>query len=116
MVPKYEKFSLHPICRNMPDTPSTMRRSLPHTARRGSSFCMSWKNWRPGAEERVAEAFGKELYQELKTQKKEGAREILIHKKTKAPKIREYLADICKEPGPGGDSRRKRRDRGHHGC
>ena len=56
----------------------------------------------PGAEERVAEAFGKELYQSLKTQKKAGAREILIHKKTQGPKIREYLANICKETGPGG--------------
>ncbi len=53
----------------------------------------------PGAEDRVAEAFGKELYRELKTRKKEGARDILIHKKTQAPKIREYLADICKESG-----------------
>ena len=58
----------------------------------------------PGAKERVAEAFGKELYQELKTRKKEGARDILIHKKTEAPKIREYLADICKEPVPGVNS------------
>ena len=51
----------------------------------------------PGSEQRVAEAFGKELYQDLKTRKKEGARDILIHKKTQAPKIREYLADICRE-------------------
>jgi nucleotide-binding universal stress UspA family protein len=57
----------------------------------------------PGAEERVAEAFGKELYKELKTRKKEGARDILIHKKTEAPKIREYLANICKEPGAAAD-------------
>jgi nucleotide-binding universal stress UspA family protein len=54
----------------------------------------------PGSEERVAEAFGKELYRELKTRKKEGARDILIHKKTEAPKIREYLADICRKTGP----------------
>jgi nucleotide-binding universal stress UspA family protein len=49
----------------------------------------------PGAEERVSEAFGKELYRELKARKKEGARDILIHKKTQAPKIREYLANVC---------------------
>jgi len=55
----------------------------------------------PGAEERVAEAFGKELYQELKTRKKEGARDILIHKKTGAPKVREYLAQVCADPGSG---------------
>jgi nucleotide-binding universal stress UspA family protein len=57
----------------------------------------------PGAEERVADAFGKELYKELKTRKKDGARDILIHKKTEAPKIREYLASICKEPVAAAD-------------
>ena len=57
----------------------------------------------PGAEERVAEAFGKELYAELKTRKKEGARDILIHKKIQTPKIREYLANICKKPITGSD-------------
>jgi nucleotide-binding universal stress UspA family protein len=55
----------------------------------------------PGAEERVAQAFGKELYQDLKARKKEGARDILIHKKTEAPRIREYLSNICKAPGTG---------------
>jgi nucleotide-binding universal stress UspA family protein len=55
----------------------------------------------PGAEERVAEAFGKELYRELKTRKKEGARDILIHKKTGALKVREYLAHVCTGPGSG---------------
>lgn len=55
----------------------------------------------PGAEHQVAEVFGKELYLDLKIQKKEGARDILIHKKTQAPKIREYLAGICREISTG---------------
>ncbi len=45
----------------------------------------------PGVEEQVASAIGSDLYQELKTQKKEGARHILINKKSDALRIQEEL-------------------------
>lgn len=55
----------------------------------------------PGAEDRLAEAFGRDIYKDLKNRKKEGARDILIHKKTEAPRIRDFLADMCAQAGGG---------------
>ena len=55
----------------------------------------------PGDENRLAKAFGEELYRELKARKKEDARGILVHKRTEAPRIRDFLASQLMDTASG---------------
>ena len=62
----------------------------------------------PGAEKRVRMAFGEQLYKDLKTEQKDGARNILIGKNLDALKIRQAMAvffeDTVKEKTEGNNN------------
>jgi nucleotide-binding universal stress UspA family protein len=51
----------------------------------------------PGTEERVAAAFGEDLYDELKHRRSQSAHDILIDKKVEAVKVREELERTYRE-------------------
>lgn len=54
----------------------------------------------PGTEERVAAAFGRVLYDELKDRKRASARDVLINKKVEAGKTRDASARTTGEDRP----------------